>query len=73
MFKRNILLRLKYYLQFISIKFHFYFNFVSMKSSRLNSVTAQFVANFKKIYNWNEFRKLNNYFQTVTKNVGWTV
>ena len=51
MFKRNILLRLKYYLQFISIKFHFYFNFVSMKSSRLNSVTAQFVANFKKIYN----------------------
>ena len=44
-----------------------------MKSSRLNFVPVQFLANFKKIYNWNGLRKLKNYCQTVTKNVGWIV
>ena len=73
MCKRNISLRLKCYLQFISITFHFHFKFVTMKSSRLNFVPAQFLVNFKKIYNWHGLKKLKNYCQTVTKNVGWIV
>ena len=54
-------------------KISFLFQVVTMKSSRLNFVAAQVLANFNKIYNWNGLRKLKNYCQTKTKNVGWFV